>query len=53
MQKKIFISYSHKDESYKEQLDEHLTLLERNNFVSTWHDRKIVGSDQWKDKILS
>lgn len=49
MTKKLFISYSHKDESYREALDEHLTMLKRKNIISVWHDRKILASEEWKD----
>jgi hypothetical protein len=53
MSKKLFISYSHKDESYREALEEHLAILKRKNIVSTWHDRKILAGDEWKDQIDS
>lgn len=48
---KLFISYSHKDEPYKDQLDTHLAVLKRNNVITTWYDRKIVGGENWKDEI--
>jgi hypothetical protein len=51
MAKKVFISYSHKDELHKEDLDEHLTMLKRNDCISVWHDRKIMPSDEWKNNI--
>lgn len=34
---KVFISYSHRDETYKETLDEHLSLLKRNEIIDTWN----------------
>lgn len=37
----IFISYSHEDEPFKEQLDTHLVSLKREGLVSVWHDRLI------------
>lgn len=49
--KKLFISYSHRDEAHKEDLDEHLTMLKRQNIISLWHDRKIIPGDNWKDQI--
>lgn len=47
----IFISYSHEDESYKDKLEKHLTILKRNNLVETWHDRKIKPGEEWDKKI--
>lgn len=51
MTKKIFISYSHKDEEHFENFLEHLSALKRDGTVSEWHDRKIIAGDDWKDKI--
>lgn len=51
MPKKVFVSYAHKDERFKEALDEHLALMKRNNVVSVWHDRKIMPGTNWADQI--
>lgn len=51
MSKKVFISYSHKDESHKESLDEHLSMLKRNKIIDAWHDRKIVPGQDWSKEI--
>jgi len=41
----LFYSYSHKDESLRDQLEIHLASLQRLNHISSWHDRRIlVGS---------
>ena len=40
----LFISYSHKDLSYKEALETHLALLKRNQTIRTWSDREIIAS---------
>lgn len=48
---KLFISYSHKDEQFKNNLIEVLTPLKRNGLVSIWHDRDINAGDQWKHEI--
>jgi len=53
MSKKVFISYSHKDECLKDELDEHLTALRRKSVISVWHDRKITAGDEWKEQIDS
>nr|WP_288210138.1 toll/interleukin-1 receptor domain-containing protein [uncultured Dysgonomonas sp.] len=47
----VFISYSHEDETYKDKLEKHLSILKRNEIIETWHDRKIVPGEEW-DKII-
>lgn len=48
---KVFISYCHKDESYKESLDTHLALMKKSDEVSTWSDRKIIPGQEWDKEI--
>ena len=48
---KLFISYSHQDEKYKDQLTTHVTSLKRRGIVKEWHDRKLVAGEEW-DKII-
>ncbi len=48
---KLFYSYSHKDETLRDELETHLKLLQRQGEISTWHDRKILVGDEWKGKI--
>ncbi len=48
---KLFVSYSHKDEILKEDLETHLSLLKRQNLVDYWSDRKILPGDNWEIKI--
>lgn len=47
----IFISYSHKDETLKESLDDQLSMLKHNKIISTWNDRKIVPGQNWETEI--
>ena len=47
----VFISYSHKDEALKEELEDHLSLLQRGKLISVWHDRKIGAGREWADQI--
>jgi hypothetical protein len=47
----IFYSYSHKDETLREQLENHLSLLRRKGFISNWSDRQISAGTEWKDQI--
>jgi DnaJ-class molecular chaperone len=48
---KVFCSYSHNDESLKDELAKHLTMLERLGVISTWHDRKIPPGKEWDQQI--
>jgi len=48
---KVFISYAHKDEQFKESLVEHMSGLIRANVVSEWNDRKIVPGQDWSNEI--
>ncbi|MCY7349596.1 MAG: TIR domain-containing protein, partial [Cytophagaceae bacterium] len=52
MPKKIFLSYSHKDETYKQELDTHLAALKRSGKIEAWHDRKILPGEDWDEAIL-
>lgn len=47
----LFYSYSHKDERLRDQLEKHLSILNRNGVIANWHDRRITAGDEWKDKI--
>ncbi|MBD2754953.1 leucine-rich repeat domain-containing protein [Spirosoma validum] len=49
--KKIFLSYAHKDELYKKELDTHFAALKRSGLVETWQDREILAGDDW-DKVI-
>jgi hypothetical protein len=48
---KIFISYSHKDEEWKDKLVNHLKVLELEGYCSLWDDRKIKAGDDWFPEI--
>lgn len=49
--KKIFISYSHKDEAAKERLLVHLKLLQRQGKITPWNDRLIRPGEEWDAAI--
>src|SRR5690554_7022919 len=51
MPTKVFISYSHKDEDFKNSLTEHLAGLVRSGTISEWNDRKIVPGAVWSHEI--
>src|SRR5688572_12330676 len=38
---KVFVSYSHSDETLKDELLNHLSPLKRMNLLEEWHDRKL------------
>ena len=48
---KVFISYSHKDEAWKDRLQSQLTVLEIEGFFSVWEDRQIALGDNWYPEI--
>jgi internalin A len=48
---KVFLSYSHKDEGLKEELDKHLSALKHSNKISVWNDRGLEGGDNWDETI--
>lgn len=39
---KAFISYSHADKWYCDQLDKHLAVLKREQLLDSWHDQEIL-----------
>ncbi len=47
----VFFSYSHDDESLRNELAKHLSLLKREGVISAWHDRMITAGDEWKGEI--
>ncbi len=49
---RAYISYSHKDEMWKDRLRPHLAVLERQGRVSIWDDRQIDAGVQWHPAIL-
>ncbi len=48
----VFISYSHADESLKNDLVKHSEPLRRLGLIDAWHDRKPKPGDEW-DKVIS
>jgi len=47
----VFISYSHKDEALRSELETHLKLLQREGVIDVWNDRKIGAGEDWKNEI--
>jgi hypothetical protein len=47
----VFISYSHRDEKLRQQLDTHLASLKRNGAIRSWHDRELRAGTPIDDQI--
>ena len=47
----VFISYSHRDEDYKDELVVHLASLKRQDKIRAWQDRDIEAGVEWDAKI--
>src|SRR5579871_6471088 len=48
---KAFISYSHKDRTYLEELHEHLAHYEKQGLIHYWDDQKLTPGMPWEDNI--
>ena len=48
---KVFISYSHKDEEFKDDLILMLQGLRRQGIIDPWQDRRIEEGDDWYQEI--
>lgn len=49
---KVFISYSHEDEKWKDMLVENLKILINKNIIDCWHDGRIYGGEKHSEKIF-
>jgi len=47
----IFISYSHRDEEWKDRVVTHLRVLEMEEMLNVWDDRRIDAGDDWQPEI--
>lgn len=48
---RVFLSYSHADEKYRNELAKHLKSLERQGIIETWRDRRIAPGNEWASRI--
>ena len=46
-----FLSYSHKDEVFRQELVTALAALERTGLIACWHDRRIIPGQEWEPRI--
>ena len=51
MQVDIFICYARKDRAFLEELQSHLTLLQRQGHILLWHDGDISAGKEWEREI--
>ena len=49
----VFVSYAHADEKLRKELGKHLSVLERQGLIATWHDRMIAAGADWEGVIDS
>ncbi len=47
----VFISYSHKDEVWKDRLLTHLRISEKEGLLQLWDDRRIAVGTDWRPEI--
>ena len=47
----LFYVYAHEDEALREQVEQHLALLQRQGLLLPWHDRQIEAGEDWKHAI--
>lgn len=48
---RMFISYSHSDESYVNEFKKHLISLKRKQVIEEWHDRELTTGDKFDKEI--
>jgi hypothetical protein len=49
----VFISYSHKDEKWKNRLVTHLGIAQQQGLIELWDDRLIKGGEDWFQAIMN
>lgn len=47
----VFISYSHRDDDLRAELDTHLSVLKRQGVIRTWYDREIGAGEEIDPRI--
>ena len=47
----MFISYSHKDEDWKDRILVHLGIAQKQELFDVWDDRRIEGGEDWFEAI--
>src|SRR5260370_33777094 len=47
----LFYSYAHKDELWQRKLETHLSTLQRQGIIASWHNRNISAGTAWEHEI--
>ncbi|TNE39562.1 MAG: toll/interleukin-1 receptor domain-containing protein [Alphaproteobacteria bacterium] len=47
MAARIFMSYSHRDEGLRDELEVQLAMLKRQGLIEIWHDRRLAAGDRF------
>ena len=47
----VFYSYAHEDAPLRDELEKHLSILQRQQLISSWHDRQIGAGTDWAQAI--
>lgn len=48
---RLFISYAHEDDPFRQKLETHLSSLKRQGVVEIWSDRTIEPGQEWEQSI--
>ncbi|QUY41747.1 COR domain-containing protein [Acaryochloris marina] len=48
---KLFYSYSHTDETLRDQLSLRLKIFQRNGLIQSWYDRQIPAGAKWEEEL--
>src|SRR6266550_9148932 len=48
---KLFYCYAHEDKALRDELDNHLSLLKRQQQITSWYDREILPGVNWEKVI--
>ena len=48
---RVFFSYSHDDETFRDQLEKHLAMLKHQGLIESWHDRRISAGSSFEEAI--
>ena len=47
----VFFSYAHRDETLRDELAKHLSLLQNQKVIAGWYDRQIPAGTEWAGAI--
>jgi len=48
----VFVSYSHLDEKFREELDIQLAILKNKGYLEWWTDKRLVPGDEWEKEVM-